>query len=302
MSLKLRISLLFSALLLAAVGGLAVVLVWSESRALSDNMAHQQTEAAEALAEVGRNAIFSGQDLAVTNAIRRLAALPEVVSARCVKLDGTVMGDTDSTLIGTVQKTRWKNAVFAPIRYGSQELGLAEIVFSQDILQARLRKEMAVARRRIFKIAVPALLLGFIGAFLTTAYVVRPVRALEEATRIFGEGKLDHALPVRRNDELGRLARAFNDMAGRLKELDRMKQDFVSSVTHDLKSPLAAIRAALDMTQAAGTHLLIRQNVDRLHNLITDVLDTAHIESGLKLNRRAASLGMWPGALWSLFA
>jgi PAS domain S-box-containing protein len=76
----------------------------------------------------------------------------------------------------------------------------------------------------------------------------------------------------------------------RLKELDRMKSDFVSNVSHELRTPLTAIKASADnmldnlvgpLSEKQTRYLLrIKNNADRLARLINDVLDLSRIEAG----------------------
>jgi signal transduction histidine kinase len=120
--------------------------------------------------------------------------------------------------------------------------------------------------------------------------LIRPIRRLAEATAIIGRGKLDHKIPEDSKDELGSLARDFNKMADQLKELDQMKKDFVSSVTHELRSPLHSTRLYLglffkggagELTQKQKDYLqIIDNNTVRLARFIDDLLDLAKIERG----------------------
>ena len=85
----------------------------------------------------------------------------------------------------------------------------------------------------------------------------------------------------------------------RLKDLDRMKSDFVSNVSHELRTPLTAIKGSVDnmldgitgpITDRQTRYLArIKSNADRLARLIADVLDLSKIESG-KIDLRLASL------------
>jgi signal transduction histidine kinase len=138
-------------------------------------------------------------------------------------------------------------------------------------------------------------------AFLVTAWAVRPVRALVEGARAIGAGRLDQKILLRRHDELGRLADEFNLMAEKLAELDRMKADFVNGITHDLKSPLTAVKASADNLQsfigrpgdpgpAYESLALIRRNADRLLDLISSILEVAKIEHGAALVKSPVDL------------
>jgi len=95
---------------------------------------------------------------------------------------------------------------------------------------------------------------------------------------------------VKRRDELGWLAGEFNQMAERLSKIDQMKKDFLSGVTHDLRSPLAAIESYVNemleggIEQFAKTGIqdltTIKNNAIHLSHFINELLDSARIEAG----------------------
>nr|QNO53061.1 adaptive-response sensory-kinase SasA [Methanosarcinales archaeon ANME-1 ERB6] len=85
----------------------------------------------------------------------------------------------------------------------------------------------------------------------------------------------------------------------RLKELDKLKSDFVSMVSHELKTPLAAMRTSAQVLEAADIATetkremldIILRNIDRQTNLVNDLLDLSRIESGrLELKFESVSL------------
>ncbi len=86
----------------------------------------------------------------------------------------------------------------------------------------------------------------------------------------------------------------------RLKELDKLKSDFVSNVSHELRTPLTAINGSLDnmldgltgdLNEKQSRYLVrIKSNADRLARLINDLLDLSRIEAGIKLKRTNLSL------------
>jgi signal transduction histidine kinase len=72
--------------------------------------------------------------------------------------------------------------------------------------------------------------------------IVRPLERLAEGTREISAGRLGFRLDGNGRDELSQVAREFNAMSARLEELDQMKRDFVSNVSHDLKTPLSSMQ------------------------------------------------------------
>jgi signal transduction histidine kinase len=164
-------------------------------------------------------------------------------------------------------------------------------------------------------------------SLLVARRVVRPIEALRNGAERIGRGDMSSRLEVKTGDEIEVLAEEFNRMAEnvreaysgleqrvkgrthelaianeRLKELDRLKSDFVSNVSHELRTPLTAIKGAVDLVlrEVAGpltekqTHYLIRvrSNTQHLAGLINDLLDLSKIESGkIEMKSSRVSVG-----------
>jgi signal transduction histidine kinase len=117
----------------------------------------------------------------------------------------------------------------------------------------------------------------------------RPIKKFTEGAKAIGQGNLEQKISVKSRDELGDLASEFNRMARKIKELDEMKDDFVSSVSHELRSPLTSIKGYVDfiLKGKAGTIneklveylMIVKNNTSRLGMFINDILDLAKIEA-----------------------
>lgn len=135
-----------------------------------------------------------------------------------------------------------------------------------------------------------AAVLGFLICVVLFLSISGPLKRLTRGTREVAEGRFHHRLPARGNDELAELARDFNRMAARLDELEDMKRDFVSHVSHELKGPLAAIHETIlilleeipgPLTEKQAQLLtLSRQSATRLSGMIANLLHISRIESG----------------------
>lgn len=170
---------------------------------------------------------------------------------------------------------------------------------SQATMRARLAASSAAADRaeRLSWIAaVVAVLLSLGTAVALVRSITGPLQRLREGTREVARGRFGYRLDTRRGDEFAQVAEAFNAMTERLGTLDRMKQDFVSTVSHDLKSPLASLRETnmLLLEELPGPlapaqrRLLIlqRESADRLGRMIGKLLDLSRLEAGLPVVRR----------------
>ena len=176
------------------------------------------------------------------------------------------------------------------------ELSDSVATASQATMRERLARSADESRRaeRIAWIAAAAaLLLAVITAVALRRAITRPLDVLTGGTRVVARGRFDHRLDERLGGEFAEVATAFNSMTARLGELDRMKRDFVTTVSHDLKSPLASLRetTALLLDEIPGplaesqrrVLLLQRESADRLGHMIAKLLDLSRLESGVPL-------------------
>lgn len=110
--------------------------------------------------------------------------------------------------------------------------------------------ELLQRAKTVVEVAIPLILVlaGLGGAFLADRSL-RPVAAMTMQAARIGEANSDERLPVHNpHDELGQLALVFNDLLGRLQHtLDRQRQ-FMADASHELRTPVAVIRAEVDVT------------------------------------------------------
>ena len=148
------------------------------------------------------------------------------------------------------------------------------------------------ARARIISVAAggASLLIALIVAIYLVRGIADPLRQVTQGTRRISKGQFWHRLPADSHDEFGELARDFNAMAQRLSELDQMKKDFVSHVSHELKAPLASMRQVflLLLQEIAGPlneqqRKLLRLSsisAERLTSMVGNLLDVSRLEAG----------------------
>lgn len=143
--------------------------------------------------------------------------------------------------------------------------------------------------------ALLVLTLGLI-AYVVTRQVVTPVRLAATIAGRLSAGQLTERMAVRGKDDLARLGASFNDMAaslqeqiGRLEDLSRVQQRFVSDVSHELRTPLTTVRMAADVLHEARTDFdpatarsaeLLQTQLDRFEALLTDLLEISRFDAG----------------------
>jgi two-component system, NtrC family, sensor histidine kinase GlrK len=148
---------------------------------------------------------------------------------------------------------------------------------------------------------VAALGLALLSTALIALRLTRSLRTLSTATAAVAAGSFREPLRVQGGDEVADLARSFNAMAERLRELDELKQAFLATVSHELRSPLTSMREAAHLLRdRVGGDLTDRQSrmveiigasCDRLLRLVNQVLDLSRLRAGvLTLDRQRVDL------------
>ena len=170
-----------------------------------------------------------------------------------------------------------------------------EVLFGvdQDVLRLTVRESQKRMIKILALVGGLTALIGLLLAIFLSRSLARSLTALGRMAEQISEGRLGVRLEWKSEDEIGALVRVFNNMSARLADLDISKKNFVSSVTHELRSPLGAIESFLPLIRektAKGDHASvnlameylnrIEANVHRLNRFITDLLDVAKIEQG----------------------
>ena len=134
--------------------------------------------------------------------------------------------------------------------------------------------------------------------------LLRPLRGLTEAVEGLGNGELGRQVPAgRRRDELGDLARAFNAMSTRLKDMVRGREQLLLDVSHELRSPLTRIKVALEMAPEGGAKDSIRDDLGEMDAMIGEILEAARLDSAPgRLNPEPVDLAELAGEAAGEFA
>lgn len=153
----------------------------------------------------------------------------------------------------------------------------------------RASRDLSRARRSAWIVGAAALVAGLTIILLIIRSITGSLGQLSAATRRVAEGEFGQRLQGSHDEEFWELARNFNAMSHRLGEVDELKRNFLSGISHDLKSPLASIREAMQvlLDEVPGPvndrqRRLLALGLasgDRLSTMISDLLMLAQLES-----------------------
>ena len=149
-------------------------------------------------------------------------------------------------------------------------------------------KLISITRRAVINSSAWGMLAAVIAGYFITERISHPLRSMTSAAKQFAKGNFETRITVYGEDEVSALGNAFNNMADSLDNLEKMRNSFLASVSHDLRTPMTTISGFIDgITSGAippekHEHYLgvISGEVHRLSRLVSQLLDISRLESG----------------------
>jgi len=191
---------------------------------------------------------------------------------------------------------RWISG-YAPIydRHGKAVAIVGVDMSAEDVGDARERvKELAIMG---FAVGLAlAIVFGRLGAMA----IANPIMALVSGVKNIEEGKYGYKINIRRKDEIGNLVDSFNRMSDKLSEVDKLKFNFLSILSHELYTPITPIKDSASQLLESGTlsdddkqlAAIINRQIKKMQSLIDEILDFSWLEiREWKLDREPVSLG-----------
>ena len=159
---------------------------------------------------------------------------------------------------------------------------------------------VALVKRRLFVAAAVAMGVALALGLAAAAMHARRIRRLERAAERIAGGRFDEPVVDPRDDELGELARTFERMRVQVAQLDSARKEFIANASHELRTPLFSLGGFLelmddeDLDEATRQEFLttMREQVERLTKLATDLLDLSRMDAGrLRVDHELVDLG-----------
>jgi signal transduction histidine kinase len=181
--------------------------------------------------------------------------------------------------------TRYTYAA-APVGPGDEPLGYIVAVSTQAPVLPRLITELGGG---FILAGLVALLVSFFLGILLARSIIKPLQQIVTTAVAMAAGDYTRRLPETGPPEIKRVRASFNIMAGRVEAGQQAMRDFVSNVSHELKTPLTSIQgfsqaimegATSDEAARRRAGQIIHQEAARMSRLVEDLLDLARIDSG----------------------
>lgn len=134
--------------------------------------------------------------------------------------------------------------------------------------------------------ALAAVVVAVIASYVVSGWITRPLAHMAGVAGQIAAGDYRQRVSHGANDEVGRFATAFNDMAGQLQKTEELRQELLGTISHEIRTPLASIEGYMQglmdgvISAEPETYELVRREAARLGRLVTDVERLSRLEAG----------------------
>ncbi len=124
---------------------------------------------------------------------------------------------------------------------------------------------------RVLAYGIFAVVVG--GCYLAVRRLFYPLEDIREGARRIREGQLDYRIPIRRQDELGRLSQRINRMAEEVQRMLDGQRQLLLSLSHELRTPLTRARLALEFIHDKEVRSHLEYDLSNMERMITELLE-----------------------------
>lgn len=153
--------------------------------------------------------------------------------------------------------------------------------------------QMKLALKQIYSIIwffviLTLIILSIVIYAVSDKFIINPIEQVNEVSRKIAKGKVSQRVEINSNDELGELANNFNNMAESIEKFEMNRREFISNVSHELRSPMTSIKGFIagildGIIPQDKEHFYLGKvydEIERLNRLISDLLDISAMQAG----------------------
>jgi two-component system OmpR family sensor kinase len=323
-SIRVRLALIFSAITLAAIAGIFLYVAPSlESRLRREKLEALGRDAGlysrDLIRAIGTNVDQAAVDRAVRQAADRAGSRVTLLGVSRGSQGVQTYPISDSTAETRIEDVDFAVALEAartgrtatgtePTNEGRLGEAARPLFFNRRVARVvvfsaplgDVQRNVALIRRQIAIAGAFALLFASGAGYLVARALSRRIKRLETAAEKVAGGDFSERIPIDADDELGDLARAFNDMQRQLAELDSARKRFIAVASHELRTPIFSLGGFVELLRDEEIDEETRRQfldqmagqIARLRRLATELLDLSKLEAGsLELRPELTDVG-----------
>ena len=331
-SIRTKITITYLILAGLVIGLLGVILSYEFERFMHNRLVNELTTDTSVLKAYLKEVAFPPHTRSEVEATLGTIAATKEMRITLIDQKGTVLFDTSvpDSLLGGVENhyrrpeigrarrdgvgfdSRMSETVSLEMEYVARMVDEREFHSSLfpdlQYVRASMRAERinTLIEANRWKILITALIVFAVVILVSRAVarrITEPVREIESMVKEMKQGDLSRRLPIKTDDELGRLSTHINQMADKLQQdiddfrrLERYRSEFLGNVSHELRTPIFSLQGfletllegAIDDPQVNRTFVeKANHHASRLNALLSDLMEISRIESGdMKMSYR----------------
>ncbi|WP_226477658.1 sensor histidine kinase efflux regulator BaeS [Pseudomonas sp. MWU16-30323] len=186
------------------------------------------------------------------------------------------------------------DALLRPIVVAGETVGWLAVTPFQSVTEAGGERFQQYQLRTSLVMGAFSLLLAMLIAWWIARTLLEPVKRVAAATHRLASGDYSSRVAVASNDEVGQLARDFNQLAYTLERNEQMRREFMADVSHELRTPLSVLRGELEAiedgvrTLNQGSMKSLQGEVSMLSKLVDDLYELSLADVGALTYRKHA--------------
>lgn len=166
-------------------------------------------------------------------------------------------------------------------------------VFQGAILMHTSINELREPLKRVYEIIWISAILAIticcvVMYYFSQRIIIHPLKKINYVADKISKGEVEKRVSINSNDEIGELAKSFNSMADSLEQVEKNRRQFISNVSHEIRSPLTSIKGFIGgmidgviPNEKQNYYLTVTYSeIQRLTRLVNDLLDLSAIEAG----------------------
>lgn len=182
-----------------------------------------------------------------------------------------------------VKEMRLRKINERPLVYIGRSQGKSFIVFRDGQNQYTFDFVKSYLHQSFFEIKILFLIVLLTGMLVCVYFVIRrilkPIKLLNKGVEQVSRGNLNYLVPVKKSDELGNLADAFNSMTVRIRQMLHSREQLLLNVSHELRSPLTRMKVALEFLPENSAKKNLSEDISEMGTMISEILETERLKS-----------------------
>lgn len=166
-------------------------------------------------------------------------------------------------------------------------------IFKGAIIMNTTLNQLSKPLKKVYSIIWDSAVLAILSACFVIYYfsqriIIKPLKQINSAANKISKGEVDKRVSITSNDEIGELGKAFNSMADSIEQIEKNRREFISNVSHEIRSPITSIKGFIGgildgviPKEKENYYLSVAyEETQRLTRLVNDLLDLSSIEAG----------------------